>query len=185
MGTVKINTSGYHPQCNGLVEKFNGTLVVNMLSKSVTKYGQDWDAHLPYLLFAYRVAVQESTQASPFYLLYGREARIPTESALTQPRTPYQVDFPDYCSELVANLFDAWAVAHQNIEKAQKKQQVQYNKKATPSKLKVGDRVMVYFPNQVTGKAWKLARPYFGPYKVLSLTPMNAEVQSVDGFFSQ
>ena len=176
VGTAKINTSGYHPQCDGLVEKFNGTLT-NMLSKSATKYRCDWDTHLPYLLFAYRVAVQESTQASPFYLLYGREARIPTESALTQPRTPYQVEFPDYCSELVANLSDAWALAHQNIEKAQKKQKRQYDKRATPLKLKVGDRVMVYFPNQVKGKAWKLARPYFGPYKVLSLTPTNAEVQ--------
>ena len=179
VGTVKINTSGYHPQCDVLVEKINGTLT-NMLSKSATKHGCDWDAHLPYLLFAYRVAVQESTQASPFYLLYGREARIPTESALTQPRTPYQVEFSDYCSELVANLSDAWALAHQNIAKAQKKQKRQYDKRATPMKLKVGDRVMVHFPNQVKGKAWKLARPYFGPYKVLSLTPTNAEVQLMD-----
>ena len=36
---------------------------------------------------------------------------------------------------------------------------------------------MVFFPSQVKGKAWKLARPYFGLYKVLSLTPTNAEVQ--------
>ena len=35
---------------------------------------------------------------------------------------------------------------------------------------------MVYFPDQVKGKAWKLARPYHGPYKVLALTPTNAEV---------
>ena len=70
VGATKLNISGYHLQCDGLVEKFNGTLV-NMLSKSVSKYGRDWDQHLPYLLFAYRVAVQESTQMSPFYLLYG------------------------------------------------------------------------------------------------------------------
>ena len=69
VGTTKLNTSGYHPQCDGLVKKFNGTLV-NMLSKSVSKYGRDWDQHLQYLLFVYRVAVQESTQMSPFYLLY-------------------------------------------------------------------------------------------------------------------
>ena len=176
VGTTKLNTSGYHPQCDGLVEKFNGTLI-NMLSKCVGKYGRDWDCHLPYLLFAYRVAVQESTQASPFFLLYGREPRTPTESALDQPRTVYQVDFPDYCTELVANLSDAWSLAHQNIERAQGKQKVQYDKRARESKLKVGDRVMVHFPSQVTGKAWKFSRPFFGPYKVLSLTPTNAEVQ--------
>ena len=38
IGTKKINTSGYHPQCDGLVEKFNSTLI-SMLSKSVGKYG--------------------------------------------------------------------------------------------------------------------------------------------------
>ena len=97
-----------------------------MLSKSVSKYGRDWDSHLPYVLFAYRVAVQESTQASPFYLLYGREPRTPTESALSQP---YQIDFPDYCSEMVAHLSDAWSLAHQQIEKAQGKQKTQYTTK--------------------------------------------------------
>ena len=95
VGTVKINTAGYHPQCDGLVEKFNST-IINMLSKCVEKHGRDWDDHLPYLLFAYRVAVQESTQESPFFLLYGRDPRVLTETALTQPSTPYQVEFPDY-----------------------------------------------------------------------------------------
>ena len=179
VGTIKINTSGYHPQCDGLVEKFNGTLI-NMLSKCVNKYGRDWDGHLPYLLFAYRVAVQESTQTSPFYLLYGREARVPTDSTLNQPRTAYQIDLPDYCAELVANLSDAWALAHQNITKAQKKQKSQYDRRATPPKLKSGDRVMVYFPNQLQGKAWKLARPYFGPYEVISLTETNVEVRLIN-----
>ena len=39
LGTTKVNTSGYHPQCDGLVERFNSTLI-NMLSKSVDKYGR-------------------------------------------------------------------------------------------------------------------------------------------------
>ena len=60
VGTVKINTAGYHLQCDGVVEKFNST-IINMLSKCVEKHGRDWDDHLPYLLLAYRVAVQEST----------------------------------------------------------------------------------------------------------------------------
>ena len=176
IGTKKINTSGYHPQCNGLVEKFNSTLI-SMLSKSVGKYGRDWDKHLPYLLFTYRVAMQESTKASPFYLLYGREPQVPTSDALAQSRTIYQVGFTDYLSEMVANFSDAWALAHQNIEQAQTKQKLQFDKKSSASTLRVGDRVMVFFPSQVKGKAWKLARPYFDPYKVLSFTPTNTEVQ--------
>ena len=178
VGTVKFNTAGYHPQCDGLVEKFNST-IINMLSKCVEKHGRDWDDHLPYLLFAYRVAVQESTQESPFFLLYGRDPRIPTEMALTQPTTLYQVEFPDYRAELVAHLSDAWALAHQNIKLAQVKQKTQYDKHSKETKLRVGDRVMVYMPGEVKGKAWKFARPYHGPYRLLSITPTNAEVRLI------
>jgi len=144
------------------------------------KYGHDWDAHLPYLLFAYRVAVHESTQVSPFHMLYGREPVLPLERALTQPRTKYQVDFADYLDELVANMPDAWLLACGNIEAAQKKQKYQYDRKSKQSTLKVGDRVMVYFPNVVQRKVWKFAQPYYGPYTIVSLTATNAEVRLVD-----
>ena len=55
---------------DGLVERLNRTLIT-MLSKCVEKHGRDWDEHLPYVLFAYRVSVHESTRESPFYLMYG------------------------------------------------------------------------------------------------------------------
>ena len=179
LGIEKVNTSGYHPQTDGMVEKFNGTLT-NMLSKCVQKHGRDWDKQLPYLLFAYRVAVQESTQDSPYFLLYGRDARTPTETALSQPRTPYQVDLADYKMEMVANLSEAWALAHGHIDRAQQKQKQQYDKKSQEIKWKVGDRVMVHMPGTIKGKAWKFARAFYGPYRVLTITPTNAEVRLVD-----
>ena len=39
---------------------------------------------------------------------------------------------------------------------------------------------MVHMPHEANGKAAKLARPYFGPYRILSLTPTIAEVRLVD-----
>ena len=60
LGVKKINTSGYHPQTDGLVEKFNSTLV-NMIAKCCETKKRDWDDHLPYLLYAYRTMVQKST----------------------------------------------------------------------------------------------------------------------------
>ena len=45
---------------------------------------------------------------------------------------------------------------------------------------KVGERVMVYMPTDVAGKERKLARPYHGPYRIVALTPTNAEVKLVD-----
>ena len=67
LGVKKINTSGYHPQTDGLVEKFNSTLT-NMIAKSCDICDRDWDDYLPCLLFAYRVSVQHSTNESPFFL---------------------------------------------------------------------------------------------------------------------
>lgn len=42
--------------------------------------------------------------------------------------------------------------------------------------MKVGQRVMVHMPSELQGKTWKLARPYNGPFRVLKVTPTNAEV---------
>ena len=78
LGTKKVNTTGYHPQTDGLVERMNRTLIT-MLSKCVAKHGIDWDERLPYVLFAYRVTIHESTRESPFHLLYGRDAQIPAD----------------------------------------------------------------------------------------------------------
>ena len=91
LGVKKMNTSGYHPQTDGLVEKFNSTLIA-MISKCCEVAMHNWDQYLPHLLFAYRSSVQESTRESPFFLLYGRDPRLPTESILTQPVSPYTLD---------------------------------------------------------------------------------------------
>ena len=45
LGIKKLNTTVYHAQCGGLVEKFNQTLIA-MLKKYTNKYGKQWDRHL-------------------------------------------------------------------------------------------------------------------------------------------
>ena len=84
LGFHKVNTSAYHPQTDGLVERFNRTLI-DMLAKTAEQNGKNWDEKLPFVLFAYRTAVQESTDESPFRLLYGRDPKLPTEDALSCP----------------------------------------------------------------------------------------------------
>ncbi len=176
LGVKKINTSGYHPQTDGLVEKFNSTLV-SMIAKSCDVRDRDWDERLPYLLFAYRVSAQESTKECPFYLVYGRDARVPTETVLSYSRSPYAVDLDEYKEEMTSNFSLAWKLASENISKAQAAQKKAYDRKTEEVDLRVGERVMVLMPSEVKGKTWKLARPFHGPYQV---TPTNAEVRLVD-----
>uniref|UniRef100_A0AAR2M2K3 Gypsy retrotransposon integrase-like protein 1 n=1 Tax=Pygocentrus nattereri TaxID=42514 RepID=A0AAR2M2K3_PYGNA len=78
LGIKGLNSTPFHPQTDGLVERFNKTLKC-MLKKFVSETGADWDTWLPYLLFAYREVPQASTGFSPFHLLYGREVRGPLD----------------------------------------------------------------------------------------------------------
>ncbi|KAL7830269.1 hypothetical protein SRHO_G00313960 [Serrasalmus rhombeus] len=71
LGIKGLKTTPYHPQTDGLMERFK-TLKV-MLRRFVNETGSDWDTWLPYVLFAYREVPQASVGFSPFQLLYGRE----------------------------------------------------------------------------------------------------------------
>lgn len=75
-----ITTSPYHPQANGLVERFHGTLI-NSLRKCCSPYNQNlWDEYLNNALFAYRCSFSQSMKASPFFMTYGAEVRLPSEN---------------------------------------------------------------------------------------------------------
>ncbi|CAC5366153.1 unnamed protein product [Mytilus coruscus] len=72
----KLTTTPYHPMCNGLVEKFNGTMKL-MLKRLCAKRPRDWDKYLGPALFAFREVAQESVLFSPFELEYGWPVRGP------------------------------------------------------------------------------------------------------------
>lgn len=110
MGIKKLNTTAYHPQTDGLVERFNRTLT-DMLSKTAQANGKDWDRRLPYVLFAYRSSPQSSTGESPFHLLYGRDPQLPTDAALSAIPDRSPIDIDDYKAILISNLSEAWMLA--------------------------------------------------------------------------
>uniref|UniRef100_A0A8C5PP86 Gypsy retrotransposon integrase-like protein 1 n=1 Tax=Leptobrachium leishanense TaxID=445787 RepID=A0A8C5PP86_9ANUR len=81
-GVKALHSAPYHPQTNGLCERFNGTL--KQLIRAFTHESKDWEKYLPHLLFAYREVPQESTGYSPFELLYGRQVRGPLDLVRAQ-----------------------------------------------------------------------------------------------------
>ena len=179
LGTHKVNTTAYHPQGDGLVERMNRSLL-NMLSKSAESNGSDWDERLPFVLFAYRASTQESTKESPFYLLYGRDPQLPTSEMLEPQidRITYNLD--DYKTEMVKHMSEAWKLAQENVKHAQKSQKKHYDKGVREHKVKEGDRVFVYMPSAKKGKAHKLARPFHGPYRVIETVDNGVMVTPID-----
>ena len=128
LGIKKTNTTAYHPQTDGLVERFNHTLT-NMLAKKVKKKnGKDWDVQLPYVLFTYCASPQESTGESPFFLMYGRDPALPTADMVSHPDGRTEVDLDNYKAEMTAHIATAWQAARDHIQIAQSKQKQNYDK---------------------------------------------------------
>ena len=69
----KTHTTPYHPQCDGLVEHFNRTLL-SMLATCAEGHPFDWEQQLRKVCMAYNTSVQSSTGFTPFYLMFGRQA---------------------------------------------------------------------------------------------------------------
>uniref|UniRef100_A0A914VEK8 RNA-directed DNA polymerase n=1 Tax=Plectus sambesii TaxID=2011161 RepID=A0A914VEK8_9BILA len=175
LGIKKLNTSGYHPQGNGEVERMNRTLI-KMLQRSADAT-VDWDRRLPFTLFAYNSTPAKSHGFPPSFLLYGREVRRPLSIDFEPPPSADAAQIDDYRHELLANLAAANEAAMARLEKAQNRQKQYYDKQQPISKFSVGQRVLVYMPVEKTGKTRKLNRPNYGPFYIRTLTESNAEIE--------
>ena len=72
LGCTKIRTAPYHPESDGMIERFNRTCLM-MLSMFVNDRRDNWHKLLPFVMHAYRTSVHESTGYSPFRLMMGEE----------------------------------------------------------------------------------------------------------------
>ena len=184
LGIHKLNTTAYHPQCDGMVERFNRTLKT-ILRKHAARFGAQWDQYLPGILWAYRNTPHDSTGEKPSFLLLGHDCRTPTEACFL-PDTPAQVtSVEDYREELVLSLTSARNLAAKSIQKAQERYKRNYDRRSTYTKtpLRVGDWVLVRMPKDETGPQRKLSRPWHGPYRIVSIS--DPDVLVTKAYFPQ
>ena len=173
-----IRTTPYHPQTDGLVERFNGTLKA-MLRKTVDEEGRDWDRLLPYLLFAYREVPQASTGFSPFELVYGRHVRGPLyvlkESWEASKRSTESV--VSYVLTIQERLKKLRDIVQENLKAAQATQKAWYDRHSRDRAFNPGDKVLVLLPTSTN----RLLASWRGPYPVVRrVSPVNYEVEMAD-----
>ena len=180
LNTRRLHTTAYHPQTDGLVERFNGTLA-EALSMYVSTNQKDWDKHLPLVLFAYRVSLNATTGESPFYLLYGREPRLPIDAALILPDSNVSTSVAQLRAKIVENIESAQQLILSNTQLAQQKMKSYYDKKASPVPFEVGSRVWVYTPKKKKGLSKKLQHNFHGPYRIVAkLSPVHFKLRTLD-----
>ena len=168
----QLSTTPYHPMCNGLVEKFNGSLK-SMLKKLCSEQPKQWHRYINALLFAYREVPQGSTGFSPFELLFGRTVRGPM-MILKQLWTE-EVEDPEvktsyaYVFDLRERLEDTVKLAREELKKSQVRYQRYYNRKAKSRSFKVGSKVLLLLPTDKN----KLLLQWKGPFVVESVVGVN------------
>ena len=89
-GVQKLRTSPYHPQTNGQHEQFNSTLL-NMLGTLTLEQKKDWKTYVSSMVHAYNHTKNTATGYSPYYLLFGREPRLPIDVEFGLKRGNQQV----------------------------------------------------------------------------------------------
>ena len=127
MGIHKLNTTAYHPQCDGLVEGFNKTLK-RMLAIMASQNQLDWEVYVPYAMMAYRNAVHESTKFTPFELMFGMPARLPPDVRLV-PEQIRGLKYEDYRVQLAKRMNEMRGLAIKNLEAAHQRNDKFHNMK--------------------------------------------------------
>ena len=173
---TKVNTTSYHPQCDGLVERFNRTLIA-MLTAYVDSNQGDWDRYLPLVEFAYNTSVHPSISISPFEATFGFPPVMPYEAAVANITSDrgWGVVMPLYISELRSKLEAIWALSHQHLHTAQLAQKDAYDCRHITLTYQVGDLVLLNVAETPVekGDCKKLRFRYQGPYRVTEVHATN------------
>ena len=137
-GVEKSRTTAYHPEGDGMVERFNHSLL--KLLRTYVEKEEDWEKHLPLALYAYEMAVHSSTGVSPFMLMYGRES---SSGVLMQP-TGY--DASDFSRVLQSKLSQLQDLVEADNTEAAHRQKLCYDRRSSERRFKVGNMVWLSIP---------------------------------------
>lgn len=109
----KIQTTAYHPESNGALERSHRTLA-EYLRHYINADQTDWDEWVPYAMFTYNTTPHTATGYTLFELMYGHQATLPS-TLLRSRKSTYTYD--DYAQELKERLRATQQIARNHIKK--------------------------------------------------------------------
>ena len=165
----KCYTAPYHPQSNGRIEGFH-----HFLKSCMTKHistTMEWDQVVHLATAAYNFFPNEHSKESPFFLMFGRDPRVPLNTLLA-PKIRYMGTEENILSlEALQRIYHLVA---ENLKIA--KERLHKNQQAYPTKLKTEDMVMIK-----THAEGQFQPIYKGYYRIVSFKGNQVQVIPVEG----
>ena len=165
MKTAHVLTTAYHPQTNGLTERFNKTLCETLAKYVIQNDNLEWDQFIPSALFAYRTKIQKSTKFSPFFLLYGRNEETPLTRKSNPEENDFEWDLEEHIKLITERLHHVHMTAKQNINKAQTDQKDRYDKKIKLVQFKI-EQVLLWESHHENVHGDKFREKWSGPFLI-------------------
>ena len=181
-GVKKSRTTPYHPEGNGQCERFNRTLH-DLLRTLPAEKKKRWPEHLKELCYAYNATPHASTGYSPFYLMFGRDARLPLDILLPEDDRDPEVDSSPWIANHQATLQEAYNNANKRLEHvaSMRKKAHDQGGRPTAKPLMVGERVLLR-NHKVRGRNKIQDRYESQVYKIIEQRENNIYiVQRADG----
>ena len=173
LGIRKIQTTAFHPESNGGLERSHRVLA-EYLQHYVREDQTYWDEWIPYVVNVYNTTVHATTAYTPFELVYGFKSEIP--SALREaPSAQYNYD--SYLAALRGRLQSALEVARQKLISNKEKSKAYYEKDTEEREIQVGQSVLLFDENLRRGRSKKLSPQYIAPYEVLGIDGVNVTMK--------
>lgn len=143
LGVEKSRTTPYHPQGDPQPERFNRTLL-NMLGTLDPRQKQQWSRHVGHLVHVYNCSVNEATGYSPYFLMFGREARLPIDLSfgVSSDGTSTK-SYQRFVKVLQRELKSAYELAEENAGKKNAGNKRRYDQRLRYCHLVPGDRVLI------------------------------------------
>ncbi|KAI3733110.1 hypothetical protein L1987_64328 [Smallanthus sonchifolius] len=144
-------------------------IIINNLKKRLGEKKGRWAEELPFVLWADRTTTKNATGQTPFSLVFGTEAMIPTEMVIPTARTNLQTTESN--NEALAQDLDTMDelrdLAKVRIAAYQQRIAKSYNKSIRIRRFQVGDLVLrKAFQNTTNSSDGKLAPKCEGPYLI-------------------
>ena len=128
---------------------------------------KEWQEWVSAMTHAYNCTVSKTTGFAPYYLMFGREPKIPIDIELNLPSTREEVSPSTYVERLKHKLEWAFQKAQGNIQRDMISRKKYHDKSVRCHKLEVGDLVLLR--DKKPGSNYKIADQWVeGIFEVVS-----------------